>query len=102
MELLAQGLPGFDSRLSTIPFRFRIDNTGSDTVAAQVVVIEDLGNSNLIETVKPINQLKRTTPVNSTLTGPGLTIDQLRSYVKAGNARETLVHENLTVNSHSL
>lgn len=97
LESAAQNQPGYSPSRSIILFRFRADNDGSDGVAARVYVMEDIGNADQLVADRYTTQAKRLIRVNTTMTGPGLTVEELKARVKAGLGYETLVHENLTV-----
>ena len=97
LELYTENDPNFRDHESIILFRFIHHDNGADQVPARVTVTEDLGDTDQLISDTVLDLKKRSTPANSTLSGPGLTYEQLRAYVKAGNGYETLIHENSTV-----
>ncbi|GFP60365.1 glucan 1,3-beta-glucosidase [Trichoderma asperellum] len=102
LQSAAQNQPGYDPSRSIILFRFRADNDGADGIAARVYVMEDIGNADQLVADRYTTQAKRQIRVNSTMTGPGLTVEELKAQVRAGLGYETLVHENLTVSKPDL
>jgi hypothetical protein len=84
---------------AVVPFRFATNNFANG-VAARVYVVDEQATSTNVQSNQPITQAKRSVAMNGTLTGPGMTVQQLEAYAQAGMAREILIHENLTVRSH--
>ena len=61
-----------------------------------------MDNSDQVVWDEHIPQNRLAVPINSTMTGPGLTMEELKAYVKTGRGYETLVHDNLTVSQFLL
>ncbi|KYK61874.1 Pectin lyase fold/virulence factor [Drechmeria coniospora] len=106
LQNLARTHPGYNPARSIIFFRFLFNNDGADDVAARVIVMKDIGTSDELISDNVIPQQKRSVAaVNSTLTsltGPGLTAEELKAHLRAGRGYETLIHENLTVSEPDL
>jgi len=83
---------------AVIPFRFATNNFANG-IAARIYVVDEQATSTVLQSTHGITQAKRALAMNGTLTGPGLTVEQLEAYAKVGMAREILIHENMTVRS---
>lgn len=99
LESLTDGLndPHFQAHRSIIFFRFSYNDDGADATPARITVTNHAGNSDDDEDMYFVEMRKRSTRTNSTLTGPGLSAEELRAYVRAGKAYETLIHDNSTI-----
>lgn len=100
LERLTRSAPDYEARKSIILFRFIYEDTGRDEVPARITVTNDSGISEDTEDRGVVGLKKRSTGTTSKWTGPGLSAEELRAYVRAGKAYETLIHENSTV-SHT-
>jgi hypothetical protein len=78
-------------------FKFRTENLRNG-VAARVYVVDESNPGNpIVQQNRLVSQAKRGESFNSTWDSPGLTIEELEAYTRAGAALEYLIHENLTV-----
>ncbi|KAJ3499549.1 hypothetical protein NLG97_g251 [Lecanicillium saksenae] len=89
--------PDYQPRRSIILFRFLYENTGPDGAPARVTVTLDTGNAEEHVDRETITMKKRSNESISALMGPGLSIADLRANIRAGQAYETLIHENYTI-----